>query len=92
MADKEIKVYVQVSATFGEDGRVCPRALYWEDGRKYTIARVLAVRPAAAERAGGQGDRYTVQINGKQSYLYFEHNPAYGTPILGRWFVERKAG
>ena len=92
MPDKPIKVYVHVSATFDEAGQIRPRCVYWEDGRKYAIDKVLAVRPAAAERSGGQGDRYTVRINGQESYLYFEHNPVFGTPVLGRWFVERKIG
>lgn len=91
MSSKEIKVYVPVNATFGADGKMRPRMLYWEDGRTYTIDKVLDVRPAAAARAGGQGDRYTVEIEGKVSYLFFEHNTTYGTPIIGRWFVERKA-
>lgn len=91
MPDKEIKVYVQVRASFSATGEMQPLSLFWEDGQQYVIDRVLAVNPAPAQRAGGQGDRYTVQINGKQSYLYFEHNPTYGTAVLGRWFVQRKS-
>ena len=32
----------------------------------------IGAHVAAALKAGGQGDRYTVQINGHQSYLFFE--------------------
>ena len=42
-------------------------------------------------RCGGQGDRYTIYIAGKQSYLYFERSYTLTGNYLGRWFVERKA-
>lgn len=85
-----VKVYVAVLAAFGADGRLIPRRLQWEDGHQYAIDRVLDMRPAAAMKAGGQGDRYTVQINGHQSYLFFERNPDVSDKLLGRWFVERR--
>ena len=50
---RNIKVYVKVGVVFREDGVMLPRSLTWEDGRKYPIDRVLNVRPAYAERAGG---------------------------------------
>lgn len=84
------KVYVAVIAAFSEDGKVDPKQLRWEDGSEYTIDKVLDVRPAAALKAGGQGDRYTVQIKGHQSYLFFERSPNISGTNLGRWFVERK--
>ena len=61
-----------------------------EDGREYSIDKILDVRPAAALKAGGQGDRYAVQINGHQSYLFFERSPNISGTNLGKWFVERK--
>ena len=67
---RNIKVYVKVGVVFREDGMMLPRSLTWEDGRKYPIDRVLDVRPACAERAGGQGDRYTVMIGGQHRYLF----------------------
>jgi len=85
-----IKVYVKVGVVFREDGVMLPRSLTWEDGRKYPIDRVLNVRPAYAERAGGQGDRYTVMIGGQQRYLFFEHSTDMDDSNLGRWFIERK--
>ena len=84
------KVYVKVSAVFDEDGRMLPRSLKWEDGREYPIDRVLDIRQAAAQKAGGQGDRYTISIGGKQSYLFFERDASITGNILGRWFVERR--
>ena len=85
----QAKVYVAVIASFSEDGNLFPRCLRWEDGREYSIEKVLDVRPAAL-KAGGQGDRYSVQINGHQSYLFFERSPNIRGTNLGKWFVERK--
>ena len=84
------KVYVAVKADFNEDGVMLPREITWEDGTKYAIDRVLDIRQAAAMKAGGQGDRYTVRINGNQSYLFFERSTNQTGNNLGRWFVERK--
>lgn len=54
------------------------------------IDRILDIRQAAAMKAGGQGDRYTVRIRGKQSYLFFERSTNLTGNNIGRWFVERK--
>ena len=62
-----IKVYVPVDVRFDETGRMLPRTITWEDGKKYEIDKVTDIRPAPAQKAGGQGDRYTVWIGGKQS-------------------------
>lgn len=84
------KVYVKVDVGFDELGRMLPRSLVWEDGTLYTIDRVTDIRQAAAMRAGGQGDRYTISVQGKQSYLFFERSPNLSGRVLGRWFVERR--
>ncbi len=51
----------------------------------------VPVRPAPARRAGGQGDRYTIWIGGRQSYLFFERYATVSGCNLGRWLVERRA-
>ena len=84
------KVYVAVKVEFNEDGIMLPREITWEDGTRYEIDRVVDIRQAAAMKAGGQGDRYTVRINGQQSYLFFERSTNQTGNQLGRWFVERK--
>ena len=89
MKGRSAKVYVDVTVEFDADGRMYPRSLVWEDGMAYAIDRVKAVRPAHAERAGGQGDRYTIWINNHQTYLYFERNASLTGNNIGRWFVER---
>ena len=90
MDTKPVKVYVAVRASFGQDGRLLPTELTWEDGRVFAIDRVTEVRQAAAQKAGGQGDRYTIWINGQQSYLFFERSAAVAGSNIGRWFVERR--
>ena len=85
-----IKVYVAVKTDFTEEGTMIPREITWEDGEKFEIDRVTDIRQAAAMKAGGQGDRYTVRIRGKQSYLFFERNRSLTGNNLGRWFVERR--
>ena len=86
----KIKVYVDVDATFNQDGKMIPRSLVWEDGTRYVIDKVRDIRQAAAMIAGGQGDRYEISINGHQSYLFFERSTNLSGNVIGRWFVERK--
>ncbi len=86
-----IKEYVEVEVTFEPDGTMLPKYLVWQDGRHYEIDRVKAIQAAPALKAGGQGDRYTIQIEGKERFLFFEHNTDYGSEKPGKWFVERKA-
>ena len=90
MASKSLKVYVPVDVEFRSDGTMLPRIITWEDGTKYEIDRVKDIRQAAAMRAGGQGDRYTVMIGGHQCYLFFERSTAVAGNNIGRWFVERR--
>ena len=91
MAANNAKVYVEVISVTKPDGLMLPRALVWEDGQKYKIDRVSQIKQAAAMKAGGQGDRYTIWVNGQQSYLFFERNGSIAGNNIGRWFVERKA-
>ena len=90
MSENCVKVYVPVDVQFRSDGVMLPRMITWEDGTKYEIDRVSDIRQAAAMRAGGQGDRYTVYINGKPSYLFFERSANQTGNNIGRWFVERR--
>lgn len=77
----ERKVFVEVTVRFDTEGRIMPLSLVWENGMTYNIDRVTDIRRAASLKAGGIGMRYTVVIDGKQSYLYYEEP---------RWFVESK--
>lgn len=75
------KAYVCVLAKFDESGGVVPLKIRWEDGRVFLIDRVLDQRRAASLKAGGSGQRFTVQVEGKTTYLWRDDD---------RWFVERK--
>ncbi len=83
------KVYVDVTMTITREGKIIPLSLVWEDGRRYQIDRVLSVRPAPALKAGGQGDRYEIEIGGRISRLWFTHNEDIADPCVGWWFAER---
>lgn len=87
---KPVKVYVAVKTDFSEDGTMLPREITWEDGEKFKIERILDIRQAPAMKAGGQGDRYTILIKNKQSYLFFERSTNLTGNHIGRWFVERR--
>lgn len=86
-----LKVYVSVLVDFRFDGVMIPRVVTWENGNKYEVDKILDIRIAAAMRAGGYGDRYTVLINGQMCFLFFERcADRDGTGNVGRWFVERR--
>lgn len=70
---------MEIAARFDTEGNITPLSLRWEDGTVYEIDRVTGLRRAASLKAGGMGMRYTVLINGKQRYLFYEEP---------RWFVE----
>lgn len=82
------KIYVKTDVVFDENGRMLPRCLEWEDGRKFSIDRVTDIRQAAAMKAGGQGDRYTIILCDKERFLFFERSTNLSGNILGKWFVE----
>ena len=46
------KVYVEVVASFREDGLLLPKEIIWEDGRHFEIDRVSDIRPAASMKVG----------------------------------------
>ena len=75
------RVFVKVVVEHDTLGRTRPLSIEWENGRVFTIDRVLDSRPAAATKAGGQGMRYTLRINGHETYLFEDE---------GLWFVEAK--
>ena len=84
------RVYVDVKAAFNAAGNLMPLDIKWVDGTVFEIDKVTDIRQAAAMKAGGQGDRYTIWIRGKQSYLFFERSGALSGSNIGRWFVESR--
>ena len=75
------KVYVEVDGHFTSDGRILPRRIYWDDGRRFTIDQITDIRPAASLKAGGAGLRYAIRIGARETYLFLEEN---------RWCVEAR--
>ena len=87
---KAYKVYVSVFVEHRSDGTMLPREIIWEDGRRFPVDKVLDLRPAAAQKGGGQGDRYTIMVGGRLSFLFFERSTTLSGNNLGRWFVEKR--
>lgn len=79
--DDRRKHYVRVVSSTDVDGRVVPLCIVWDDDTRYEVDRVLGVRHAYSRRTGAKGLRYSIQVDGRQTYLYYE-DP--------RWFVEAK--
>jgi len=81
----DFKVYIDVTEKRLKDGRLIPLSFVWEDGKCYTIDKIIDIRPAAALRAGGTGLRYKVWIQNSETYMYLEEDKD-----ITRWFVEKK--
>lgn len=75
------KVFVDVVLLQDKDGKSRPLRIRWEDGTVYTVERLINRCRSVSRSTGGEGMRYTVQINGRETFI-FEEN--------GRWFVEAK--
>lgn len=71
--------HVKVIAEMNEQGSVLPLCLYWDDGRKYLIDKVLDQKKLASTKGGGFGIRYLCKIKGQSKSIY----------LCGyRWWVE----
>ena len=81
MSTQRKKRYVPVIVRFDADGKLSPQIIEFDEEHKYVIDKVLDVRRAACQTVGGVGDRYTIQVQGKERYLWFERN---------RFFVEER--
>ena len=74
------KQFVTCLVEFGEDGTKIPKLIIFDDV-KYDVDKLIEVKNCASFKAGGFGERYTVKIKNKTTYLFFEE---------GKWFVEAK--
>ncbi len=72
------KTFIMVRALFTTDGQIIPEEIFWSDGRRYEIDRILDVREAPSLKYGGQGKRYTCMVKGKEIYLFCDEN---------QWFI-----
>ena len=73
------KLFVMVRADHRLDGRIRPLMFRTEDGPICRVDRVVDEREAPSLKAGGQGIRYTCQVEGKLVMLF--HDDQY-------WFIE----
>ena len=49
------KVFVQVLVLFDEAGTMTPKSIRWEDGRVFSIDRILDIRPGGPAKGVGGG-------------------------------------
>ena len=91
MPDDEIKIYVQVTVIFREDGVMLPNEIIWANGVSYKINRITGIHYGYTYRPDSVGTKYTVEIDGQKKCLYFEQNPNSLKNPVGRWFVEKKS-
>lgn len=73
------KVYVEVLAAHQIDGECVPISISFENGAEYRIDRVRSWERIASVRPS---IRYTIIVEGRQTYLYHEDN--------GKWYVRAK--
>ena len=82
------RVYIDVDCIIQSDVVMRPRIIKWPDGRHFIIDKVICRRQAAAAKAGGQGDRYTIAVCGQERYLFFERSSNISGNTIGKWYVE----
>ena len=80
--ENRVKKYVEVVAIHHSDGTCRPSSITLDD-ETFEIDRVRQSCRAASTKVGGTGIRYTIVINGIETFLFDEGN--------GKWFVESKA-
>lgn len=77
---KLYKRYITVEALINREGKVTPLALYWENGERFEIDKILNTPRQSCSKVGGCGLLYECQIHGQTRQLYYEQG--------SRWFIE----
>ncbi len=62
------KVSVKVETEINTDGKLVPKAVIWNDGRKFRVSRVLYQSKSPTREY--DGIRYTVIIGNSERYIY----------------------
>ncbi len=75
MATQYRKGYAPVTLGVDKEGAILPRLIWWDNGVIFQIDQILYKCRATSKK------RYTVQIRGKESFLFHEGD---------KWFVEAK--
>ena len=71
------RVFVQVICNHLDNGAVIPMEIHWNDGRKWTIRRVI--HTSVSPDGEYEGIRYAILINRSTRFLY---------QLGDRWYVE----
>lgn len=77
------KEYVQVLVIFTPDGKMIPKAIELENGRRFSIDQIMDIKRAVQRRPGQPQLEFTCRIWGQDCSLYYEDNC--------RWFTMMKA-
>ncbi len=73
------KKYIKVQVICDEDGTLTPNTILWEDGRKFSIDKIISVTNSASIKYGAIGKKYICKVHGKEISLFNEDK---------RWFIE----
>lgn len=63
--------FVPVTARFDAEGKLRPLMIEFDEGL-YEVDKILDVRRAACQSAGGVGIRYTCRIRGQEAEVWFD--------------------
>ena len=74
------KVKLDIIVRHTPEGKAIPKTILWEDGRSFSIDKILDIRRAAALKCGGVGIRYICKICNKEVAIFDED---------GYWFLEK---
>ena len=74
------KIELNIIVQHLPDGQAIPKTIIWEDGRRFSIDKVLDIRKAAALKNGGVGIRYICRICGKEIAIFDDD---------GKWFLDK---
>lgn len=78
------KHYLTMIIRVDTGGNIKPVAIEWEDGRKFSVDKVLSIINAPPVHIGGlPTQKYDVIVEGRRKFLYREC-------ATGKWFVERQ--
>ena len=80
------KHYLTMIVRVEQEGNIKPVAIEWEDGRKFSVDKIVSIMNAPPVHVGAlPTQKYDVIIEGRHRVLYRECTS-------GRWFVERQIG
>jgi hypothetical protein len=76
-------VYVDMIVDYKPTGQMIPISFIWEDGREYSVGKVINVRQGHSLKAFTSGLHYLCQKGMRRYYVYFDGE---------RWYMEVKQG